>query len=213
MLIVDSTVAPRLVAGNKREQQNAKIQEWCDAQLDASKFLTLDPSNYEKQLGRGLHSHEFENILLTISPNFVFANHPTKTSKKAIYHLRNGKKHYVCPYENGFMPEHSVLRRAEERVLDLSVGVPGAPPIQRCDLPRHEWVPGEGYVWDKTQTQPGFKNIEIMYGEHFRGWRTILIRLVQSRSITPEQAERAFGVDTTAAWAHHLGKQRHELPW
>lgn len=214
MLIVDSVVAPRLLAGNKRAQEQAKIQAWCDEQERYAKALAeTSAANPEKQLGRSLSTEKFEALLTKVSPKFRFEHLPLNMTKKALFYLRGADKYYICSYENGLLPEHSVLRRAEEMVRDFSVGGTDSKPIQRADLPKHEFVPGEGFVWDPAQVQPGFQKIEIPWGELYRGWRTVLLKIVQTRIATPTQVEAVFGADDSAAWSTHTGKQKHELPW
>ena len=211
MLIVDSANAPRLVAGNKREKHDAQIQKWVEDQTETAKYLNDpndNPTILARQLGRMMTSDELEKKLKKMDPNLHFEWNQFNSSKKMMYHIRPGVgKYSVCPYEAGPMPEHSVLKQKVEMVRDFSVGMVGKPALDRKDLPKYEWVPGQGYVFDSTATLPGWKKVTLPWGEHKRGWRTVLIRLVERGIFTPPQIESVFGADDTPNWAKHMGKQ------
>ncbi len=217
MLIIDSVVAPRLARGAKKEWNQAQIQGWCADQMKmAVELAEQDSANAERMLGNSLTAEVFEAKLKKLCPALRFEFHEFNPNMKSVYHMRNGEKHHICPYGAGLLPEHSVMRRAEEYVRDFSFGVPGlegSRPIERADLPKHEFVPGQGFVFDKAKPQIGMKKIEIPYGEATRGWRTVLLRIVEKGVCTPDQVESVFGADNTAAWATHMGKQQHALLW
>lgn len=216
MLIVDSANAPRLVAGNKRESHTDQIRTWVAEQTANAVYLKdndLSPANADRQIGQKMFASELELRLKKLSPNLLFEVNPFNATKKALYHVRRGEgKVFICAYENGVMPEHSIMKVKEELVRDLSVGVPGAP-LNRKDLPKHEFVPGNGFVFDDTVAPLGFKKVLIPWGEYIRGWRTVTIRLVEQKIVTPTQVENIFGADNRPEWARHMGHKDIQLPW
>jgi hypothetical protein len=168
--------------------------------------LEQDPTNPQVQMGREMSPKELERRLKKLNPNLQFAINSHNTTKKYVFCDHNGTKETLCPYENSTMPERSVLKKKAQEVQDMSVSK-----IERKDLPRATFVPGQGFVFDSLL--PGFKVIQQPWGEAVRGWRTVLIKLVKMGYLTPAQVEREFGSDNTAQWASHLGKQRIAVAW
>lgn len=184
----------------KEEQRNCIYAEDGD----------LNPANPEYQLGKSLTDTELETKLRPLLPaNCIFIDNPRDATKKAIVRQRpDGTLETICSYERGVMPEHSIMRIQVEDVKD-----PGTRHIDRADLPKYEYVPGSGIVWMDDSPKPGYVRVKKLWGEKTRGWRTVLIRLIQSRLLTLSDAERVFGADIRPQWAAGTGKQELLLPW
>jgi hypothetical protein len=119
----------------------------------------------------------------------------------------------LVPYERGWTPEHSIMMLVEKEIADVDV-LSRRKSISRADLPKSEYIRGEGFVFDPTVTRPGFRKIKQVGREVTRGWRTVLIRLLVQGVITLTDVERVFGSDNTPNWAMHTGKHNHNyLPW
>jgi|SRR5579883_2784268 len=216
MLIVDSQVAPRLAAGNFREQKVDQLQKWIEDQTANAIYLKdddLSPANIERQFGQKLSATELETKLKKINPNLIFETIVENPGHKRLSELRRGEKVIICTYPNGIIPEHSFMRVKEEVVQDMNFynSTTATFHLDRKDLPKHEFVEGEGIKWDGLPL--GFKKVLIPWGEYLRGWRTVLIRLVEAGAATPTQVEKIFGSDNRPEWAAHMGKQNIELPW
>lgn len=79
------------------------------------------------------------------------------------------------------------------------------------------WEPnGKGigeWIFEPDAVLPGMKKIVHPWGEFMRGYRTILLRLVIDRYISPAQAETTFLRDQTPEWAAGMGHHAKSRPW
>lgn len=222
MLIIDSANAPGLARGLAREEKKAELRQWVDDQTRHQVYLKEDelaPTNADLQWGQKMSAALFETKLKRLDPTFRCEVNPYNPTKKALYHpfFENGLG-LVCAYENDVMPEHSIREVRVEHVRDFSVGETNENPLCRADLPKYEVVPddsplGQKIVFDPTATPLGMRKVYTQGREILRGWRTILIRIVEKGLATPTQVENIFGSDNRPQWAHHMGKQALELPW
>lgn len=218
MLIVDSQVAPRLEAGLRTEQKVDQLKRWVESQTANAVYLKdedLSPANIERQFGQKMMATELEKKLKKVNQNLVFEVIPENPGHKRLSELRRGEgKVFICTYPNGLIPEHSFMRVKEEVVQDMNFynSATNSFHLDRKDLPKHEFVPGDGFKWD-SEVPLGFKKVLVPWGEYLRGWRTVLIRLVENGSATPTQVENIFGADNRPEWSAHMGKQKIQLPW
>ena len=191
------------------EKQRDETLKYIERETQYCHFLNdpqNNPSIWERQLGSALTSTQLEARLRKLNPNFIFENHPLKSDKKCLYWNDSRGKQFICAYENGFMPEHSVFKVKEDEVWT------GQSHFDKKDLPKGEFVPGRGMVWDSDVT-PGFKKVYIPWGEKVRGWRTVLIKIIGQRLCTPTEVEKIFGSSNSAEWHKHLGKGQSTVPW
>lgn len=209
----DSATAEReLVIGAQRKHQ-AQVDEWAkqeeDSKVIVSSSLEVDLTDAERQIGKSLTSAQFEAKLRPYLPsNVVFIDNPRLASKRAVVFLAPGTMDgftTICPYEKGLMPEHSIFAEKEEIIRDFS-----QTHLDRADFPKHEYVPGIGFTYEPGALKPGEKRIQIAWHEVKRGWRTVLLRLIQANLLSAATAERLFGADNRPQWANHTGKQRIE---
>ena len=85
--------------------------------------------------------------------------------------------------------------------------------LKRGDLTKHEYIKGQGFVFDDTQARAGFHYEKQIGHEIKRGWRTILIRCLKEGIITLTEAEKVFGSKDHLSWAQHTGQREIVLPW
>jgi hypothetical protein len=221
MLVGDSNYIDRRDRGNKQESHQDQIRKWVQEQTANAVYLDnhdLSPANAERQLGQTMFAADLERRLKKINPNLIFETNPFNTSKKALYHVRpDATKVFICAYENGVMPEHSIFRVKEEEVLRPEFVNPFKRHLDRKDLPKFEHKqdgsPLGKIVFDDMVEKPGFRKVKLPWGESVRGWRTVTIRLVAAKLATPAEVERVFGSSNRPEWARHMGKKDIYLPW
>lgn len=184
MLVKDTDKIASHVARLKKEQYYEKLRLWERDKIENTIYITdkdLSPGNWDKQRGRELTTETFEKKLLKILPNALFATLPKNTSKRCVYRiLPSGQAEHLCTYENGRMTEHSVHKIKEEDVMDINpTNTDAITHIERADMPKCEWD-GTQWIFDKSRPLPGQSRVEVAGGEVSRGWRTVLLRLIQA---------------------------------
>lgn len=202
------------------EQYQQQVKAWVSQNLALSASVEeydISTANAERQLGRTMWASELEARLKKLSPGLLFEVNPTNPSMKAIYKIRDGKKVFVCAYHNGVMPEYSIMRVRTTMERDYNTWS-----VDRKDFPKAEAVPSGIYkkvnaagdletvpAWKfpEDTVLPGWRKIQIPWGEAMRGWRTVLVRLVMDGLVSPEQVERVFSPSDRASWAGLLGKR------
>lgn len=190
------------------EKNRAEIVAYIQEEIAHAVLLTdndLSPTNAARQLGRTLTQEQFERKLQTLCPRLRCEAHPGKPDKRCLYYLDSRGKTFVCSYEAGVMPEHSIFSVKTKEVWDGKTSH-----INKKDLPKHEITP-QGVVWHGQI--PGFRNVDVPWNEVKRGWRTVLIRLVGERLVTPTQVEAIFGTDNRAEWKKHMGHGSAKTPF
>jgi len=207
----------RTVALDAKALEAEKRRLYIEDMMYNSPVTSGDGVNFGKedqQLGRPLSPHQLESKLSKICHNLHFITHPNNPTKKVVYHLKpDGKKEFICAYENRYMPEHSVMRVIVHEYPDPDFIATGKA-IERSELPAYEKVEdvtspfGYGYEFDPKARRPGMLYIEKGHGEETRGWRTVLLRLIQHNLITVDAAEREFSTDNRAEWAKSTGKRK-----
>jgi hypothetical protein len=210
-------VIEKIVEGDRQELKRENISQWCQEQDAKCPVYNpregVDYSNIMQQMGQPMSASEVERRLQRINANLRFETNWRDATKKACYYLQGDTKEFICAYENGTMPEHSIMRVVEEEIPDPDFFL-GRTPIERDKLPAHEKVEdpdsplGFSYEFDPTSKRQGFKYQLKGFGEDRRGWRTLLLRLIVRKLITVEQAERMFSPDFRPEWAVHTGKRR-----
>lgn len=153
--------------------------------------------NAEERMGRPMWPKDFEEKLLKLNPNFYFEVIEGNTSKKRLSYVDARGKNFVAVYENSLMPERSI-----PRLKEMIVPEPKLTHIDRKDLSS-----------DPEALKPGWRKIVIPWGEKTRGWRTVLVRLIQAGYISVAQAETEFGSDETPEWRQHTGKGEYTSPF
>lgn len=217
MLVKDESLLMEHARRGIIERKVSDVKGWIEEQLITAKYIGSDndPTNAQRQIGRQMSSNELEGKLhRLVGPNILFVHNEKNRNMKAVYRrVPDGEKEYICSYHNGFMPEHSIMAQSEEEVPEdmARIDPDSSGHIKRTDLPKAEWD-GKKWVFQGGGT-PGLKKEKIVWHERSRGWRTVLLRLVAAKIITPVQAEATFGADNRPEWAGHIGKQKVTTPW
>lgn len=202
MLIVTEEVKNRHAALEPKERHKAQVKEYCDYHLSQALILADNnesPANAERQLGIPLFAATLETKLKQLIPNLHFEYNGFNSRMKAMYLLVPGQeKEYLLAYHSTPMPEYSIFNYKEEEYWD------GTEHISRKDFPKSE-LQANG-KWEFDGPRPGFKRIKRPWNEATRGWRTILIKLIQRGLVSPEIIERTFKGSDRASWNAHLGK-------
>lgn len=196
-----------------QRRHEAQVEEMLRAEAQNCVYVRdgeVAPADAGRQLGTPLTSADVEARLAKIlEPGFVCVDHPwNETKKLVVRRLPSGTQETICVYERGLMPEHSIMRIKVEEIRDVD-----QKHLSRADLPKYEISPTGEIIWDPTKPKPGWKRVERLWGEKVRGWRTLLIRLIQARAISLSDAEKYFGSDNRPQWAANTGKQQLLLPW
>lgn len=222
-IIADDRQRSLIAHGNRVDKQTQDVVDRIKEESAHAVYVDnelIDPTNDLKQLGQVLSSDMLEKRLRTVLPlSIAFIDNPFMKDKKAIVRVLNktdlnfGNYETLCAYERGIMPEHSILQRIEEEVPDIDV-ISRRKSISGRDLPKYEYVRGEGYRFEEGAVRPGFKKIKKIGRELKRGWRTVIIKLLIAKVLTVPDAERLFGSDTTTSWAYHTGRKNYiDVPW
>lgn len=191
MIVNDEAAIGRKALATQREEAQEKFLLGCAREV--KDHIHVDRMvNAQERLGRPLFPAEFERRLLKLNPNLYFEVIDENPSHKRLSVLDARGKHFVAVYPNALLPERSILKFKEIDAPDPNFTGAG---VSRSDLPT-----------DPDAVKPGWRRILIPWGEHRRGWRTVLVRLIQAGLITTNQAEVEFGSDETPEWRHHTGK-------
>lgn len=190
------------------EQRRQEALDYVEEQTRHAIWLSdkdTSPANAERQLGKSMTSEAFEKKLRRLSRKLLPEPHPHKADKRCLYLVDSRGKQFLCAYESGFMPEHSIMKVKKEEVWT------GQTHINKKDLPKYDLTP-EGIVWHSGVT-PGFQHIDLPWGELKRGWRTVLLKIIGNFIATPTEVEKIFGVDNTREWKGHTRKGEVTTPW
>ena len=219
MLVLDSQRLEQRRQEKTVERHREQIRKAYENLFSLSVWIDSEenPTDILKRLGTPMTHLELEARLKKLTGELHFEDHPDNWRRKALpgtwlsgslplsyttpkrvaYRvLPDGSRQYLFAYEAGIMPEYSILRRIS---LDRWDGK--TTHIDRKDLGR--------------DLKPGTKRLDLPWREEVRGWRTVLVRLIQCGILTVEQVERTFGSGKTASWAAKTGKRDRSLspPW
>lgn len=215
MLIIDSAMAAQLKKAAAIQEHAEQVEAWCELEAVNACYLLdeeTDPTRVPRRIGRAMTGAELERRIVKFCPKMRFFSGP-KTSatgfKKMILPGPNGEELWSCVYHGDIMPERTIMMRETKDIPDLGQKV-----LHRADLPRYEFVPGHGYIWDPRDLRPGFKRVDTVRGPAKKGWRQILLEMVADRVARVEDVERHFyGADSTPEWAGATGRRAVSRPW
>lgn len=214
MLIRDEQTIASMTAGEALDAHRQDIQDTIDLKTQA-KVTDFDnsPTNPQRQWGNALPVEVFESKLATILPPFIrIFDHPKNQNVRCAHLvLPDGTLEYLqVSWTKGLMPEHSIMWTKYEDVPDLMVKSYSA-----RDMPKGEFISEEeGWKFDTSAGPlPGYKRVTTVNAEALRGWRTVLLKFIVLKVITPSQAEIVFGADDRREWANKTGKQNAPTLW
>ena len=151
------------------------------------------------RLGTPLWPKQFEDRLTRLNANLVFEVIDLNPTHKRLSVVDQRGKHAVVVYENSLMPERSIPKLRELEVPDTGWD--------------HSKTKRTDFAKDTAALRPGWRKVTVPWGEAKRGWRTVLVRLIQAGLITTTQAETEFGSDETPEWRQYTGKGEFTSPF
>lgn len=219
-VVIDSRSKQRQAMAAAVERHRDEIRRAYENLLRLSVWVDddkEDPTNTLARLGTPMTNVELEARIRKMAPNLLFENHPENKARKAVISFASqagiphswmtpkrcaylvkpsGEKQFLFAFEAGIMPEYSILRRISRLSWNGKTTH-----IERADL--------------KGSTPPGMRVLNLPWREEVRGWRTVLLRLVECGILTLEQVESSFGPGKTRSWASKLGKRSRAegTPW
>jgi hypothetical protein len=233
MIIVDSIKRAEQIAFKHYESEQERYSAWLNEHSQLCRYNddpATSPLEAGNKIGKPMLHVELERRLAKLNPRLHFQWGPLNDHHKLMcVVLPNGQLLQLFTYPTGAIPERSIFRKCEEWVTDPDY-VPSPGDVDRADW---EWVPAEGctsgFIPDHTHPEAplygkwarkddnsgraGWKKLTHAWGEHRRGWRTVLVSLVAKKLLTVQQAEDEFLADNTPEWARHTGKKDIFRPW
>ena len=183
MLVLDSEAQAQWDRARVREGTRAQAQQHLDREI-ASNTITVDPDNGRDvtnllaQLGRPMTAESVMEKLKLCNPKLVFERSIAYPNLYGVYILHWEKdvtggwverKKHICGMESGIMPEFNVIHQTTKKVTN--------PELLGAEKPTRD------IDWKEIPT----------YAGETRGWRTVLIRLLNGRFINRWQVEKYFG--------------------
>ncbi len=196
MIINDTETVIRKEIQTNRERDAERFLLGCEKEVkDAIHVQRIN--NAEERMGRPMWPRELETRLQKMNPNFVFEVIDNNPTHKRLSVVDQRGKHFVAVYENSLMPERSIPRIRTMEVPD----------------PMFTHVDRKDFSSDPEALKPGWRRVQIPWGESKRGWRTVLVRLIQAGLLSAEETEREFGADQTPEWHQYTGKGEFTSPF
>lgn len=215
MLLNTSDTLHLRVKRAKEEDQREKMKAWVTDQTQNAMYLDdplSSPANAVARIGTPMKDTDLEATLKKLNPSLTFVYNQFNSTKKMIYLDDLRGRTSLFPYESGIMPERSIMSVKVEMVPVPELYDNPNFVMNRKDLGKQEWDE-EKQQFTSITANPYLKRVVTPWNEIQRGWRTILIKLVLSGAITPQQAESSFGAHQSKEWQNSLGKAKHLLPW
>ena len=183
MLVLDTSAQEKWRGAAKQESRHESRQKALDAEI-RSNTITVesdagrDVTNLLAQMGRPLTCQQVMDRLKLCNSNLVFEVSNADRTKMGVYvmrdvHLPTGgfekKKVFLFGMENGFMPEFSVLHKAEAH------------------------LPNPALIGSKEKTREVDWLKVNTFASETRGWRTVLVRLLHQKLVTRYEIQKFFG--------------------
>jgi hypothetical protein len=172
---------------------------------------TADDPTSMARLAVGMKTEEFERKVAKLNSRLRFATLPSKPDKRVCWVERRGEAYPICVYEAEWMPESS-LRARHTEVIQNSMntlvcnGGPVHHHLERADFPKSHWNAEKG-EFEFDGLRPHEEEVEVPWSEVKRGYRTVLLYLLEAGELDMDQVERHFGPGTSRGWAVHTGKR------
>ncbi len=198
MIINDTEAIARKAVLARRDATQERFMLSCNNEVKDHVHVARI-KNPEERLGRPLMPAALEERLTRLNPNLFYEVIPENPSHKRLSVIDARGKHFVCVYPNSLIPERSIARLRTMEVPD--------PTITGSEITRKD------FSSDPEALKPGWRRITVPWGEAKRGWRTVLVRLIQAGLITATQAEQEFGSDETPEWRQYTGKGEFTSPF
>lgn len=172
---------------------------------------TADDPTSQARLTTGMKTEEFEKKVARLNARLRFRTLPLKPDKRVVFVERRGVAEPICVYESGWMPEYSLRSRKTEVVQnsDNTLTTKGGHlhhHLERADFPKSHWDEEAGeFKFDGLR--PHEEAVELPWSEVKRGYRTVLLYLLESGELDLDQVEKTFGCGESRGWAVHTGRR------
>lgn len=211
-----------------------RTKNWCLAQFASASLFTddLDPTNPEKQQGRPMSSEQLIKLLRKWNRALVIETHPTNYNQIVVYKILGGEKRTAVTFAAGVLPEFSVMAKNEELIeKELPTTSEGEEILSIKKIPENvkrgmraaieEILNNPTTVYDedsamalleKTLADTSYESLvhtklRQVGRELIRGWRTVLVRLVQQQLLNLDTVERLVHSTDRLSWAVKTGKR------
>jgi hypothetical protein len=178
-----------------RHEKQTAIQKTRQIAFDAGKAENKGSAllgkesvaNQERQQGKGMTATAFIKKLKTINPDFVLEPHPgiAAPHESAFYKLNHDK---ACLH----------LLIGGQKIFVLV-----------CEgdfMPEWTSMTTKKQLGPTTDPDAAWVEVEIPWYHQKRGWREVLLMLINKRLIAVTDAERVFGVGQRSSWKILTGK-------
>lgn len=215
MLIKDSEQFLKTLVSAQFEAQDAKLRQWEEESVANSILVKdgdLNAGNAAYQMGKAYTNFEFEAKLQKLNPNFRFNTFKNKEGQPArgIWLLTPEGMKSIMGYGVGLIPENSIRRVYYKDIREKGVKKIH---IDRSEI-KADWDnENKEFKFDTSKPMPGFRRVWLADRELVRGWRTVLLRLMQEGYLKLTDVEREFGISDRQTWAYGTGKAGADKPW
>lgn len=202
MLIKDEAQLARDKFFRDVDDDNERIAESL-RQYDGAVLLGKehDPTDLFQRMGKALAATELIKKLEQLSYYISVERHPQKPHMWVVYNMTANGKKYVAAFEDGIVPERTIMDTKTTLDVDPASLTPSWKPGKYSDT---KVVNGVIEV-DETQARPGLKSYTNPWHIIKMGYRTILLRLMHEGITTKAKVELLFGNDNTPEWAAKTG--------
>lgn len=212
MLVRDENALARLAEEALIDQYMERLEKYRRATVEQAVWIdTPDDPTSLARLDKGMLTRDFEEKVSKLNPRLLFATLPLKPDKRVVYHLLSGRAAPICVYEADWLPELSLRARKTEVIQNSDntlVHKDGKlfHHLERADFPTSHWDEDAGeFKFDGLR--PHEEAVEIPWTEVKRGYRTVLLYLMEAGELDLDEVEKTFGCGTSRGWAVHTGKQ------
>ena len=211
-----------------------RTRNWCLAQLASASLFTddLDPTNPEKQQGRPMSSEALIKLLRKWNRSLLIETHPTNFNQVVVYKMVGGEKRTAVTFAAGVLPEFSIMARQEQLVeKELPTTSEGEEILSIKKIPEkvkqgmraaiNEILNNPTNVYDEESAMALLEQtladttyeslvhdkLKQVGRELVRGWRTVLVRLVQQQLVSADTVERLVKSTDRLSWAVKMGRR------
>jgi hypothetical protein len=163
-----------------------------------------DPTDIYARMGKSLSALELKTKLEKLSPYIIVEKHPWKPEMWVVYSNTVEGKKYVSAYEDGTVPERTLMDTKTTLDVDPASLSPSWKPEKVApELPNKNGI----IEVDENAPRPGLRSYTNPWHIVKMGYRTILLRLVHAGVVSLARVELIFGNDNTPEWAAKTGKK------
>ena len=212
MIVRDEAALDRLAEESLIDAYFERLEKHKAATLSQSVWIdTADDPTSLSRLATGMNTEEFEKKVARLNARLRFRPLPLKPDKRVVFVERRGVAEPICVYESVWMPEYSLRSRKTEVVQnsDNTLTTKGGHlhhHLERADFPKAQWDEESGeFKFDGLR--PHEEAVELPWSEVKRGYRTVLLYLLESGELDLDQVEKTFGCGASRGWAVHTGRR------